>query len=134
MHVTDQTTEGERAPSEDGRTDASERDGGDADASACPPPPFEECPWGDAAPPDGGLPSFARDVFPIIQNRCSTCHAVGNDAGLWTFEDHHPVWDWQRLVNSDLIYCKMPPPGAPSLSWEERAVLFTWLYCGTPDN
>jgi hypothetical protein len=122
---------------EDGHNDGAMRSDAVADAMACPVAPFEGCLWGDAgdaAPPDGGIPSFARDVAPIIPDRCATCHAVGNDAGLWPLGTFEEVWDWQRLIAADLIKCTMPPPAAPPVTLEERTTLFTWLYCGTPDN
>jgi hypothetical protein len=123
----------------DGATDSAidvSTDGGDVEASTCPAPPPEGCPWGDAgdAGSDAGIASFARDVSPIIQRHCSTCHAIGNDAGLWPLGTFEEVWDWQRLIAADLINCTMPPADAGVVSAEERATLFNWLYCGTPDN
>jgi hypothetical protein len=124
----------EASPAEDARIEASPPDGSEASVSTCPTPPSESCPWGDAAAPDGGIPSFTGDVNPIIQSRCNTCHATGNDAGIWPFSTYQEVWDWQRLIAADLVHCTMPPVGAASLTPEERSTLFNWLYCGTPKD
>jgi len=78
-------------------------------------------------------PSYA-EVAPIIQARCVSCHSP---TGV---EPNRPYETYAELtapgVQIDILTqlrdCKMPLPGTPSLSENERATLLAWLYCDAP--
>jgi hypothetical protein len=53
-------------------------------------------------------PTFARDVAPIFQEKCQTCHRPGQMApmSLLTFEDARP---WARAIKTKVEARDMPP-------------------------
>src|SRR5688572_24132849 len=80
---------------------------------------FVACATGDAASPDSRTdeataaetPTFHRDVAPILQKRCQSCHVAGDIApfALMTYADAKPMaGPIAQLTKSKL----MPPWGA----------------------
>ena len=55
-----------------------------------------------------GQPTFARDVAPILQRSCVTCHRPGQSApmSLMTYEDARP---WARSIKTRVVNREMPP-------------------------
>ena len=49
--------------------------GQDSAVPACPGKTLDSC--------SVRIPSFSREVYPIIISRCENCHSPANDAGLW---------------------------------------------------
>src|SRR5579863_6483503 len=92
-----------------------------------------------AATPDA--PTFYRDVFPILQQHCQSCHRPGEIAPmpLVTYEQTRP---FASAIASDATQRKMPPWFAdpsvghfsndPSLSPEEIATLAAWSAAHAP--
>jgi hypothetical protein len=83
----------------------------------------------------GLSPSFAREVAPVLERRCLSCHANGGVAA----EDH----DFSRFatlhaqkdaVLAEVAACSMPPSKAPTLQPEEADVLLRWVACGAQQN
>lgn len=83
----------------------------------------------------GPSPSFARDVAPVLERRCFSCHANGGIAA----DDH----DFSRFatlhaqrggVLTQVGACAMPPPQAPTLRPEEADVLLRWVACGAQQD
>jgi hypothetical protein len=62
----------------------------------------------DAAAPSATPVTFARDVAPIFQTKCQTCHHPGTSApmSLVTYEDVRP---WARAIQQRVASRDMPP-------------------------
>jgi hypothetical protein len=62
----------------------------------------------DAAAPSATPGTFARDVAPIFQAKCQTCHHPGTSApmSLVTYEDVRP---WARAIQQRVASRDMPP-------------------------
>ena len=83
------------------------------------------------ASPQPALPTFYRDVLPILQQHCQRCHRPGEIAPmpLVTYEQSK---SWARLIRDDVRSKRMPPWFAdpccghfsddPSLSEKEIAI------------
>src|SRR5688572_13591614 len=55
-----------------------------------------------------GSPTFYRDVLPVLQKNCQSCHRPGEVApmSLITFEQARP---WARAMKSAVVSKQMPP-------------------------
>jgi hypothetical protein len=87
--------------------------------------------------------TFTKDVAPILQRSCVTCHRPGEMApmSLMTYEDVRP---WARAVKTRVAAREMPPwhidrtigiqsfKDDPSLSDEEIATISKWVDAGAP--
>ena len=87
--------------------------------------------------------TFTKDVAPILQRSCVTCHRPGEMApmSLMTYEDVRP---WARAVRTRVAAREMPPwhldrhiglqsfKDDPSLSDEEVATIVAWVDSGAP--
>ena len=84
-------------------------------------------------------PSYARDIAPLLQAKCVTCHRPG-DIGSWAMTNHSIVADHAVSMRQDLLTGIMPPwhadPGSgtfandSSLTPAEAARLVAWLDAG----
>jgi mono/diheme cytochrome c family protein len=97
--------------------------------------------------PSAGVPTFAADVLPIFQAKCSACHGT---MGGWTATSytsvittgkHTPVIIFGdasesllvlKLLGTQTIGSKMPPSG--SLSDAEIQIIMDWIDAGALDN
>src|SRR5688572_20490795 len=63
---------------------------------------------GASTPAAADSPTFYKDVLPILQKNCQTCHRPGEVApmSLVTFEDTRP---WARAIKTAVAARKMPP-------------------------
>src|SRR5580700_1907655 len=61
-----------------------------------------------AAPPADPPVTFAKDVAPIFQEKCETCHRPGQGApmNLQTYKDARP---WARSIRERVATRNMPP-------------------------
>src|SRR5215831_18980728 len=59
-----------------------------------------------AATPD--QPTFAKDVAPILQRSCQTCHRPGNIAPM-SFLTYENVRPWARAIKQQVVQRNMPP-------------------------
>jgi hypothetical protein len=85
--------------------------------------------------------TFNDDVFPILRDRCGSCHVTGGIApmSLMTYEDAFP---WAESIRAELIAAHMPPwhadegfgelKGAHTLSPKELDIIMTWATGGNP--
>ena len=85
--------------------------------------------------------TYYRDVAPILQNSCQSCHRAGEvgPMPLGSFEQARP---YARAIKQAVVTRKMPPwnieaPAGrfhndPSLSQREIDTLATWADAGTP--
>lgn len=84
-------------------------------------------------------PSYARDIAPLLQAKCVTCHRPG-DIGSWAMTNHAIVTDYSANIRQDVLTGRMPPwhadPGSGqfandfSLTPAEAAQLVAWLDAG----
>lgn len=72
-------------------------------------------------------------VEPIVASRCWSCHADGGVAvGVRDLSSYALVARSRSTVLSQVYACKMPQPGAPPLTPDERKTMLAWLVCGAP--
>jgi hypothetical protein len=88
-------------------------------------------------------PTFTRDVAPILQKSCQTCHHAGTSApmSLVTYEEVRP---WARAIKERVVTRDMPPwhldktvgirkyKNDRSLSDAEIATIARWVDAGAP--
>lgn len=84
---------------------------------------------------------YARDVAPILQRRCRSCHRPGGVAP-WAMRDWATVRGWSPMMREVLRTGRMPPWQADprfgrfrndlSLASAERAALVQWIEAGAP--
>src|SRR5690349_20527911 len=90
---------------------------------------------------ENAAPTFYKDVLPILQNNCQTCHRPGEVApmSLISYEDARP---WERAIKTKTTAKQMPPWFADAeyglfanerkLSSREIATLAAWADAGAP--
>jgi hypothetical protein len=78
------------------------------------------------------IPSYSKDVAPLISAKCLPCHGPMNPS-------YGPLYEYAQVVGQrtqvlDQVYvCLMPPPPA-ALTEAERQTLLGWLVCASPNN
>src|SRR5439155_8475839 len=88
------------------------------------------------------VPTFAKDVAPIIFNRCASCHRAGEVAPmtLLSYEDVRP---WAKVIRNKVASREMPPWGADpdhslkmrndrSLTRQQIETIAAWVDGGAP--
>src|SRR5207253_1917337 len=89
--------------------------------------------------------TFSKDVAPILQRSCQTCHRPGAIApmSLLTYQDARP---WARSIKAKIAAREMPPwyvdrhvgiqkfKDDPSLSDAEIAMITQWVDAGAPQG
>ncbi|MFQ6015864.1 MAG: c-type cytochrome [Anaerolineae bacterium] len=93
------------------------------------------------------IPSFAKDILPLLKARCSACHG---SLGGWSAASHDEVVNsgdngpavipgdaeasllLQKLKGTQTIGSPMPP--GQSLSAAEISLVENWIAAGAPDN
>src|SRR5277367_2471571 len=87
--------------------------------------------------------TFAKDVAPILQEKCQNCHRVGQIApmSLVTYEETRP---WAKAIKERVVTRNMPPwhmdktvgiqqfQNDMSLSDDQIAVIARWVDAGAP--
>jgi hypothetical protein len=93
--------------------------------ATCRVPPPSAC----TSPP----PDYARDVAPVLERRCFSCHASdGMAADEHDFSKPSKVWA-ERVALADRVRsCSMPLPPSPPLDPSEAGVLIAWASCSSP--
>jgi mono/diheme cytochrome c family protein len=95
------------------------------------------------SPQPGGQVTFTKDVAPILQRSCVSCHRPGEMApmSLMTFEDVRP---YARSIKTRVASREMPPwhidrhigiqsfKDDPSLTDAEIATIVKWIDSGSP--
>lgn len=81
-------------------------------------------------------PSYKKDVVPVLDAKCLSCHDGADAKGPWPLNDVDEIVHWSGPFIQDITSCSMPPPadGGTPLTLEESATLLGWLACGAPDN
>jgi hypothetical protein len=97
----------------------------------------------DDTAPAAASPTFTKDVAPIFQEKCQSCHRPGYIApmSLVTYEDSRP---WARSIKSRVASRQMPPwhidktvgiqhfKNDRSLSDEQIDTIVRWVDAGAP--
>jgi len=88
-------------------------------------------------------PTFYRDVFPILQQHCQSCHRAGSIAPM-PFETYEQTRPFARAIRQDVEAKSMPPWFAdpavgkfandPSLTSKEIATFAAWVQAGAPEG
>jgi len=89
-----------------------------------------------------GSPTFAKDIAPIMFNKCAKCHRPGEVApmSLLSYSDARP---WAKAIKTKVTRREMPPWGANpalslpmrndvSLSDKEIQTIAAWVDAGAP--
>ena len=96
-----------------------------------------------AGKPTPPTPTFTKDVLPILQNSCQTCHHPGTPApmSLMTFAEVRP---WARSIKTRVsaarcrrgtsIAASANTSNDPSLSDKEIATIAAWVDGGAPEG
>jgi len=95
-----------------------------------------------AAPAAGAVPTFSKDVAPIVFNKCVMCHRPGEVAPM-TLMSYDDVRPWAKAIKSKVMSREMPPWGADSdhslkmrndrsLSRQQIETIAAWVDGGAP--
>jgi hypothetical protein len=85
--------------------------------------------------------SYNEHVFPILRERCGSCHYAGGPAPM-SLVDYIAAVPWAESIREALIGQKMPPwyadpmgpavKGGHALPTKELDILLSWVVGGTP--
>src|SRR5438093_3361547 len=95
-----------------------------------------------APAPAASVPTFAKDVAPIMFEKCASCHRTGEVAPM-TFLSYDDVRPWAKVIRSKVLAREMPPWGADpdhslkfrndrSLSKQQIDTIVAWVDGGAP--
>jgi len=89
------------------------------------------------------VPTFHKDVQPILQKHCVSCHRPG-EIGPMALRTYQEVRPWAAAIQQAVKLEKMPPWGAspahgkfsndPTLSAAEKETLNQWIAAKTPEG
>jgi hypothetical protein len=88
------------------------------------------------------VPTFSKDVAPIVFNNCATCHRAGEVAPM-TLTSYEDVRPWAKVIKNKVVSREMPPWGADpahslkmrndrSLTEAQIATIVAWADGGAP--
>ncbi|MDB5303219.1 MAG: Alkyl hydroperoxide reductase/ Thiol specific antioxidant/ Mal allergen, partial [Phycisphaerales bacterium] len=85
--------------------------------------------------------SYARDVAPVLQSKCVSCHSPGN-VGPFAMSSYEKIKGWSSMIHEVLLDRRMPPWHADphfgkfsndrSLTATESQTLTRWIAAGCP--
>jgi mono/diheme cytochrome c family protein len=87
--------------------------------------------------------TFNKDVLPILENNCQSCHRPGGigPMSLLTYENSRP---WAKAIKTAVVSKKMPPwfadphygefRNAPKLSESDIKTLVAWADSGSSEG
>ena len=85
--------------------------------------------------------NYNEHVFPILRERCGSCHYAGGPAPM-SLVDYIAAVPWAESIREALIAQKMPPwyadpmgpavKGGHALPTKELDILLSWVVGGTP--
>src|SRR4051812_45915619 len=61
-----------------------------------------------AAPSSSSLVTFNKDVLPVLQKQCQTCHRPGEVAPM-SFLTYKETRPWAKAIKTAVLTKKMPP-------------------------
>src|SRR5271169_2967119 len=96
-----------------------------------------------SAPAVSAAPTFYRDIMPILQEHCQTCHRPG-EIGPMPLVSLGDARKWSREISRRTRLREMPPWFAdpryghfsndPSLTADQVATIAEWVDSGTPEG
>ena len=102
-----------------------------------------EMPSASASADQGTPVSFNKDVLPILQNNCQTCHRPGGIAPM-SFLTYESVRPWAKAIKAAVVSKKMPPwfadpqygefRNAPKLTDANIQTLAAWVDSGAREG
>jgi hypothetical protein len=88
-------------------------------------------------------PTFYKDVLPILQQRCQTCHRTG-EIGPMPFVTYQETRPWAKAIREAVLLKKMPPWQADSkhgkfsndlsLTLQQIEAIVGWIDAGAPEG
>ncbi len=91
--------------------------------------------------PDAAPVSYAKDVAPILEKNCVSCHSAGN-IGSWSMNGHRKIKSMAAMIEEVIISRRMPPWDADpaigkfrndtSLKVADAQTLLRWVQQGAP--
>lgn len=91
--------------------------------------------------PDTAPVSYAKDVAPILEKNCVSCHSAGN-IGSWSMNGHRKIKSMAAMIEEVILTRQMPPWDADpavgkfrndsSLKLAEAQTLLRWVHQGAP--
>ena len=97
---------------------------------------------GTAAPVAPASPTFTKDVLPILQKNCQSCHRPGQ-IGPFSMLSYESVRPWARSMKARVVSRQMPPWFAEhantfsndrSLKQEDIDTISKWVDAGAPQG
>jgi hypothetical protein len=89
------------------------------------------------------IPTYQRDVKPILKRYCTNCHTDGGIGPFW-LDDSKAVFEHADVVRHSVIDKRMPPwlaggespkfAGERKLSDDEIAIIANWSWAGAPEG
>jgi hypothetical protein len=83
--------------------------------------------------------TYWRDISPILEKRCTSCHSAGSAIPLTSYQEVRP---WAIDIKDEVLTRSMPPWGAVkgfgdllpdnSLTEEEITIIAAWVVGGAP--
>ena len=96
-----------------------------------------------AANTSGSIPTYSKDVAPILNKRCLECHRAG-EAGPMAFQSYKEVRPWAKAIKQATLSRTMPPWHADPkvnhfandrrLTEEELTTVGKWADNGAPEG
>lgn len=80
------------------------------------------------------FPSYQADIAPLLKRSCTECHSATGTVPNRPLDNYNSVYAQRQGVLTQVYACRMPPPGSPAMSLEDRQQLLTWLVCKAPNN
>jgi hypothetical protein len=91
----------------------------------------------------GATPTFHKDVFPLLQKHCQSCHRP-NQIAPFSLMDYQSARPWAKAIKDAVIMRKMPPWFANpkyghfdndrSMSQVEIGTMVAWVDNGAPEG
>ena len=92
--------------------------------------------------PAVSVPTFTKDVAPIVFNNCASCHRAGEVAPM-TLTSYEDVRPWAKVIKNKVVSREMPPWGADpahslkmrndrSLTQAQIDTIVAWVDGGAP--
>lgn len=95
----------------------------------------------DATDPEGAPVSYAKEIAPLLADKCVTCHSAGN-IGPFALSSHKKAKGWSAMIREVVLARRMPPWHADphhgvfadnrSLTPEQTTTLMRWIDQGSP--
>lgn len=87
--------------------------------------------------------TFYKDVLPVLQKNCQSCHRPGEAAPM-AFSNYQSVRPWAKAIRETVLAKRMPPwfadpavgkfSNAHTLTEAERATIVAWADAGAPEG